>query len=142
MDSVVQHMRSYLAAGATLDLEAFDAFYAPEFENIRTDRLGQVVTITREQLMTRLAQLKAANQPFAASTDEDTEILGTSWFGSHCSLLMRRVKDGRPVLYNFIWRQESDGRLQIVREFTFEEDLSYLLQLIARAKAGAAEARG
>jgi hypothetical protein len=65
---------------------------------------------------------------------DDIQILETDTYDDHGSLLMRRMKEGKPVLYNFVWRLREGEPTQIVREFTVEEDLSELIALVEELK--------
>jgi hypothetical protein len=58
---------------------------------------------------------------------------GTNKFGPYWSLLLKRVKDGLPVLYN-LWQKKGDT-YTIIREFTVEQGLSRLLKLIQNKHA-------
>ncbi len=46
---------------------------------------------------------------------------------------MRRVNEGGPVLYTFVWRREQGRWTTLVREFTFEQDLGGLLAMVRAA---------
>ncbi|NUP02564.1 MAG: hypothetical protein HOV96_41450 [Nonomuraea sp.] len=129
--SLVDSMWEYLNAGLTMDIDKIDALYDPEFENIRIDEAGLIVALTKAQFMDRFHALKAQGQHMEPV--DDVEFLTTTRYGDHATIIMRRVKEGRPVLYNFVWRMDGDRPATILREFTNEKDLSYLVKLIAAA---------
>jgi hypothetical protein len=54
------------------------------------------------------------------------------------------VKEGKPVLHNFVWRLHEGRPTQIVREFTVEDDLSDLIALVEELTGNptASEAEG
>src|SRR5215510_11295705 len=107
-ERVIEQMNKYFAAGAELDIDVFDKLYHPSFENVRMDTKGNIVTITKEQFMSRLRQLKVSNQPFPPASNDDIAFLDTNEYGPYCSLLLKRTKEGMPVLYNFVW-QNTEG---------------------------------
>ncbi|MDF5751172.1 hypothetical protein [Spongiactinospora sp. TRM90649] len=53
----------------------------------------------------------------------------TTDLGDQAAIVMRRVKDGELVLYTFIWRVQDGRPTTILREVTFDRDISYLLRL-------------
>lgn len=127
--SLVDSMREYLNAGLEMDVDKLDALYDPEFENIRIDETGLTVTLTKAQFMDRFRALKAQGRRMEPA--DDAEFLTTTRYGDHATIIMRRVKEGRPVLYNFVWRMDDDRPATILREFTNEKDISYLAKLVA-----------
>lgn len=130
---LIDAMQNYFKAGSTLDLEAMDTLYAPDFENVRIDHQGNVVTITKAQFMQSFASTKAQGQ--GLDSTGDVAFLTTSVYGQCGSILIRRVKKGKPVLYNFVWRLQDGNPTELVREFTVEEDLSSLMEIIRKAQS-------
>jgi hypothetical protein len=135
--ALIDAMHEYFKAGATLDIPTLDRLYAPDFLNLRMDRAGQTIVLTKPQFMARFGQMKAEGTTYEPS--DDIEFLATDSFDNYASLVMRRVKEGKPVLYNFLWRTERGQPTAIVRELTVEEDLTGLIALVQRLQA---EARG
>jgi ketosteroid isomerase-like protein len=119
---LVERTREYLAAVDSGDLDAMEAFYAPEFVNIRYDRAGQVVNIPRAVFMRMLRGWASAGAGGPVVAAERTEILATSHYGDCASVLMLRVKNGETVTYNFVWQQRA-SRWQVLREFTTHDKL-------------------
>jgi hypothetical protein len=132
---LIDAMHAYFRAGATLDLVALEQLYAPDFVNLRIDRAGRTIALTKAQFMTRFGQMKVEGSTYEPS--DDIEFLATDRFDEYGSLLMRRVKEGAPVLYNFLWRTENGRPTAIVRELTIEEDLAGLIALVGRLQAEA-----
>ncbi len=130
---LVDRMREYLDAGLALDLERLDALYHPEFENLRTDEAGLSVVLTKDQFMARFRALREQGQRPGESVD-DVTFPAASVYGHHASIIMRRAEDGVPSLYNFVWLVEDGRPLSIVREFSFEKDLTPLLRMIRSAE--------
>jgi hypothetical protein len=98
------------------------------FENVRVDRSGQAITLTKDQFMARFRALRDQGRRIGESVD-DVTFPATTDFGDQAAIMMRRVKEGEPVLYAFIWRM-ADGRpTTILRELTFDRDIGYLLTL-------------
>ncbi|WP_261300571.1 nuclear transport factor 2 family protein [Paenibacillus andongensis] len=126
--SLISAMETYLNAGLAMDLEKMDAIYAPDFENIRMDRDGRTFTITKDQFMQRFHAMRSQGKKL--DTTDDVEFLATTLYDGHGSVIMRRVKNGKPVLYNFVWRMEAGHPSTLIREFTYEEDISYLTNLL------------
>ncbi|WP_412544192.1 hypothetical protein R8Z50_17365 [Longispora sp. K20-0274] len=129
--ALVDSMWQYLNAGLAMDVDALETLYDPTFENLRYDEAGRTVTLTRAQFMARFRALRASGQTVGDALD-DVEFVATSHYGDNASIIMRRTKDGEPVLYNFVWRLEAGRPVAIVREFTQERDLAPLLALISR----------
>ncbi len=130
---VIKEMNKYFAAGATLDIEVFDEIYHSSFENIRVDKKGNIVTITKEQFMDTFRKLKSKNQSLSAGMPDDIQYLGTNEYGPYCSFLIKRMKEGSPVLYNFVW-QNIENKWFIIREFTVENDISKLVEMMHNSK--------
>ncbi|MER5201802.1 hypothetical protein [Streptomyces sp. NPDC002825] len=128
-ETLVDRMRAYLGAGLAMDVEALDAMYDPAFENVRCDEEGRTVTLTKDMFMGRFRALRERGVSVGESVDDAT-FLTTSTYDTYGSIVMRRVKDGLPVLYTFVWRRAPDGGWgTLLREFTYEKDLSALLKL-------------
>jgi hypothetical protein len=91
----------YFDAGLCQDLERMERLYATDFVNVRIDLAGPVVTITRDQMLRALharAALGTAMPPV-----NDVEILATTSYGTTATIIFRRVKHGRPLIYAFTW---------------------------------------
>ncbi|GAB3846734.1 hypothetical protein ACFPIJ_39910 [Dactylosporangium cerinum] len=128
---LVDAMQTYLEAGAAMDLDRLGACYDTDFQNLRIDLAGQVVPITKDQFMRRFSDMKARG--LALEPADDATFPATTTFGDFGTIVMRRVKEDRPVLYAFVWRMVDGRPTTILREFTFEHDLTYLLQLMQGA---------
>ncbi|MFD7559876.1 MULTISPECIES: hypothetical protein [unclassified Streptomyces] len=128
-EQLVERMREYLDAGLALDVDRLDALYDPGFENLRTDEAGRSVTLTKAQFMARFRALREQGRRLGDSVDDVTFPGATAW-GDQASVVMRRVEDGVPALYQFVWRMEDGRPTTLIREFTFEKDLSALLRLV------------
>ncbi|MCP2203106.1 protein of unknown function (DUF4440) [Lentzea flava] len=126
-------MRTYLRAGLAMDVEKLDELYDPAFVNVRVDEAGQVVTLTKDQFMARFRALREQGQKVGDSID-DISFPATSVFGDSGAVVMRRVEEGVPALYTFIWRLEDGRPVTLLREFTFEKDLSGLVEMIRSAE--------
>jgi hypothetical protein len=124
-------MEEYLNAGLEMDLEKLETIYAPNFENIRVDTSGRTINITKEQFMQRFRNMN--DQGKKLDSIDDVEFLTTTIYDNHGSVIMRRIKDGSPVLYNFVWLMKDGLPFSLVREFTFVEDLSYLINMIHKS---------
>lgn len=94
------------------------------------DREGRTIAFTKPQLMMRFRQLKAQGAGYQSSD----EFLVTDTYDDRASLLMRRIKQGKHVLYNSVWRLHEGRPTQIIREFAIEEDLSDLIMLVEGAE--------
>jgi ketosteroid isomerase-like protein len=127
---LVDGMWSYLRAGLDMDLAALDRIYDPEFENVRVDQAGQTVTLTKEHFMARFRALREQGERIGESID-DVTFPATSDLGDQAVVVMRRVKDDEPVLYTFVWRMRDGHPTTMLREFTFDRDISYLLKLMS-----------
>ncbi|MEV8100716.1 nuclear transport factor 2 family protein [Kitasatospora sp. NPDC085879] len=135
--SLVERMQEYLNAGLAMDVEALDALYDPDFENIRIDEAGQVAILTKEQFMTRFRTLRDQGQRVGASID-DVRFLATSEHGSQGTIIVHRVQQGVPTRYSFVWRREDGQWTTLLCEFTFEKDISPLLRIMKSAEARSA----
>ncbi|MFE6848297.1 hypothetical protein [Streptomyces sp. NPDC057686] len=127
--SLVNRMGEYLNAGLAMDVEWLDALYDSSFENIRFDEDGQVVTLTKNQFMARFRALREQGLKVGESLDE-VRLLATSVYDGHGSIIMRRVQEGVPVLYNFVWRWQDGRWTTLLREFTFHKDITSLVSMI------------
>ncbi|MFI0925768.1 hypothetical protein [Streptomyces sp. NPDC021012] len=131
--TLVDRMRTYLDAGLAMDVEALDGLYDPAFENVRCDEEGRTVTLTKDMFMARFRALREQGVTVGESVD-DASFLTTSAYDAYGSIVMRRVKDGLPVLYTFVWRRDPRGGWgTLLREFTYEKDVSHLVRLMERA---------
>src|SRR5579859_5713891 len=99
---LIDAMNSYFEAAGRLDLEKLNELYADDFQNLRMDRDGRTVVLTKQQFMTRFRQMKAQAAHFEPS--DDIQVLSTDTFDNCGSLSIRRIKEDKPVLYNFLWR--------------------------------------
>jgi hypothetical protein len=126
--ALVDAMRTYLTAGLAMDVDALDRLYDPDFQNVRVDRAGRTVTLTKAQFMTRFRALRDQGRTIGDSTD-DVTFPATTDLGDQAAIVMRRVQNGDPVLYTFIWRLTEGHPTTILRELTFDPDLTYLLHL-------------
>ncbi|WP_282204916.1 nuclear transport factor 2 family protein [Kitasatospora fiedleri] len=134
--TLVARMREYLAAGAATDLEALEALYDEEFENLRIDEAGQVARLTKAHFMARFRALAARGEAVGGST-EDVRFLATTRHGDQGTVVVHRCEDGVPARYTFVWRW-ADGRwATLLREFTFERDVTPLLRMMAAAAGDA-----
>lgn len=128
--SLVDSMQNYLDAGAAMDLAAMEAIYDDEFENVRVDLAGRTVTLTKGMFMQRFRAMREQGEKLEPA--DDATFLATTVYGDFGQIVMRRVKDGEPVLYTFVWRMRDGKPVTMLREFTFDKDLSYLLKLMNR----------
>ncbi|MGP3959849.1 hypothetical protein ACTWPT_27940 [Nonomuraea sp. 3N208] len=126
-------MWNYIKAGLAMDVDTLDQLYDPAFENVRVDESGQTVTLTKAQFMARFRALREQGQSVGDSVD-DVTFPATTDFGDHAAIIMRRVKDNAPVLYAFIWRMDEGQPTTILREITFDKDISYLVKMVQAAK--------
>ncbi|GLW70787.1 hypothetical protein Kpho02_30860 [Kitasatospora phosalacinea] len=136
-ETLVARMREYLAAGAAMDVEALDALYDEEFENLRIDEAGQVVRLTKAHFMARFRALAAQGQAVGGGTD-DIRFLATTRHGDQGTVVVYRCEQGVPARYAFVWRRVDGRWATVLQELTFERDVTYLLQLMAAASAPAA----
>ncbi|MFI6321793.1 hypothetical protein ACIBG8_29965 [Nonomuraea sp. NPDC050556] len=127
--ALVDAMETYLKAGLAMDVDTLDRLYDPGFENVRVDAAGLTVTLTKEQFMGRFRAMAAQGVKIGESVDDAT-FPATTDFGDNAAIVMRRVKDGTPVLYVFVWRMEEGRPTTILREFTLDKDISYLLKMV------------
>ncbi len=132
-ENLVAGMRAYLNAGLAMDLDTLDQLYDPEFTNVRVDRAGRAVTLTKDQFMARFRSLAQAGQSIGDSID-DVTFPATSTFGDHGAIVMHRVEDGVPALATFLWRLADGQPVTILREFSYDEDLTPLLSMLAAAQ--------
>ena len=91
-----------------------------------------MITLTKDQFMARFRALREQGQKVGESIDDIT-FPATSVFGDSGAVVMRRVEEGAPALYTFIWRLEDGEPTTILREFTFEKDITGLLEMIKSA---------
>jgi ketosteroid isomerase-like protein len=127
-------MRDYFDAGMAMDIDRLDAIYDDEFENLRVDRAGRSITLSKAQFMARFRALKARGETVGESVD-DVTFPASNVFGDHALIVMRRVENDEPVQYAFVWRL-ADGRpATILRELTFDHDISYLLAMVAATQS-------
>ncbi len=132
-EALVGRMREYLAAGLEMDVETLDALYDPEFENVRVDEAGQVVVLTKADFMTRFRGLRERGARVGDSTD-DVRFVAISRHGDQGTVVMYREEGGIQARYSYVWRWEGGRWTTLLREFTFEKDLSGLLRMIAAAR--------
>jgi len=130
---LIDAMHGYFEAGGKLDLERLNQLYADDFQNVRMDRDGRTIVFTKPQFMMRFRQMKAQGAGYEPS--DDIQFLHTDTYDDHASLVLRRMKEGKPVLYNFVWRLRSGQPTAIIREFTVEDDLSGLIAMVERLSA-------
>ncbi|MFJ5229054.1 nuclear transport factor 2 family protein [Kitasatospora sp. NPDC088391] len=129
-ETLVARMREYLDAGLAMDLDTLEAMYDPEFENVRTDTRGQVAVLTKAHFMARFRALQAQGTPIGEDTD-DVRFLHTSLDGDRGTLVMHREQDGEAGRYLFVWRREHGRWTTLLREYTFERDVTPLLRMLA-----------
>lgn len=135
--SLVERMWEYLNAGLAMDVEALDALYDPDFENIRCDESGQVVTLTKDEFMARFRALRDQGQRVGETVD-DVRFLATTVYGGQGTIVMHRLEEGVPARYNFVWQWEDGRWATLVREFTFERDITPLVQMVQAARGASA----
>ncbi|GLW56970.1 nuclear transport factor 2 family protein [Kitasatospora phosalacinea] len=135
-ETLVARMREYLAAGAAMDVDALEALYDEEFENLRVDEAGQVVRLTKAHFMARFRALAAQGQAVGGSTD-DVRFLATTRHGDQGTVVMYRCEHGVPARYAFVWRRVDGQWATVLQEFTFERDVTHLLRMMAAASASA-----
>ncbi|MFF2815110.1 DUF4440 domain-containing protein [Kitasatospora cineracea] len=134
--TLVARMREYLAAGTAMDLAALEALYDEEFENVRTDEAGRVAVLTKAHFTARFRMLAARGEGVADGGTDDVRFLAAGRHGDQGTVVMYRCEDGVPARYVFVWRREGGRWTTLLREFTFERDVSPLLALLAAAAAG------
>jgi len=123
-DELITQMKRYFEAGLRMDVAEMARIYALEYVGVRVDLDGRSLEIPREALLGRLRQIAAAGH--AMPPVDDVEYLAAVRYGDHGSVALRRVKEGKPLLYEFVWRL-ADGEWHMVHEFTVETDLSALI---------------
>jgi len=133
---LIEIMQLYFKAGKELNLEMMYKLYANDFENIRIDKAGQIIRIYKAQFMQRFQSMKAKG--LTHGPGDDIEIIGTSFYDNLGSVLVRRNENEQSALYNFVWRIKEGNPIELIREFTVEEDLS---KLIAMTKCSGDEER-
>ncbi|MFC8717839.1 nuclear transport factor 2 family protein [Kitasatospora sp. NPDC057198] len=133
-ESLVARMREYLAAGTAMDLPALEALYDEEFENLRIDEAGQVVRLTKAHFMARFRALAAQGESIGQDTG-DVRFLATTRHGDQGTVVMYRCEQGVPARYTFVWRWADGHWATVLREFSFERDVSYLKRMMAAAAA-------
>src|SRR5262249_38858873 len=129
---LIDAMHRYFEAGGKMDLQMLNELYADDFQNVRLDRDGRTIAFTKPDFMMRFRQMKAQSAAYQPS--DDIQFLATDTYDDHASLLLRRIKEGHAVLYNFGWALQEGRPPQIIREFTIEEDLSGLIALVQEVK--------
>jgi hypothetical protein len=132
--ALVDAMQDYFDAGMAMDLDRLDAIYDDEFENLRVDQAGRSITLAKDQFMGRFRALKARGQTIGDSVDDATFPSSTA-FGDLALIVMRRIKNDEPVMYAFVWRLVDGRPATILRELTFDHDISYLLAMVAAARS-------
>ena len=75
-------------AGLEMDLEKMEAIYAPNFDNIRIDRSGRTISITKEQFMQRFRNINDPGKKLDGI--DDVEFLTTTIYDNHGAVIMRR----------------------------------------------------
>ncbi|GAA4830196.1 hypothetical protein GCM10023221_02170 [Luteimicrobium xylanilyticum] len=126
-DELITQMKRYFEAGLRMDLDELARVYAPEYVGVRVDLDGRSLEIPRDGLLAQLRKIASAGH--AMPPVDDVEYLAAVRYGDHGSVALRRVKDGRPLLYEFVWRL-ADGEWRMVHEFTVETDLSALIAAV------------
>jgi hypothetical protein len=126
-DELITQMKQYFEAGLRMDVDEMARIYAPEYRGVRVDLEGRSLEIPRDALLAQLRKIAAAGH--AMPPVDDVEYLAAVRYGDHGSVALRRVKDGKPLLYEFVWRL-ADGEWRMVHEFTVETDLSALIAAI------------
>ncbi|MFI9786308.1 nuclear transport factor 2 family protein [Kitasatospora sp. NPDC051984] len=136
-ETLVERMRAYLAAGLAMDVDALDALYDSEFENVRVDEAGRSVVLTKADFMARFRSLREQGMRVGDSID-DVRFVATSRHGDQGTVIMYRTEGGGDLArYSYVWRRENGQWTTLLREFTFERDLSGLLRMMADAAARA-----
>ncbi|MFJ5925013.1 nuclear transport factor 2 family protein [Kitasatospora sp. NPDC092948] len=131
-EALVERMRAYLAAGLAMDVDALDALYDPEFENVRVDEAGRMAVLTKADFMARFRSLRDQGARVGESID-DVRFVATSRHGDQGTVVMYRTEGDVQARYSFVWRRENGQWTTLLREFTFERDLSGLLRMMAAA---------
>jgi hypothetical protein len=115
-------MDRYYRAGLALDIPTLETLYAPDFENIRLDRSGRMVVLSKADFMAFFHGMLERHESHGPS--DDIQILYTTVYDDHGSVLVRRNEHNQPALYNFVWRMQDGKPTALVREFTVEEHVA------------------
>ncbi|MFE0464522.1 DUF4440 domain-containing protein [Kitasatospora sp. NPDC058965] len=135
--SLITRMHEYLAAGLAMDVEALDELYDPTFENVRTDEAGQVATLAKEQFMLHFRAVRDQGKRVGDSVD-DVRFLATLVHGDQGTVVVHREQHGTPVRYCFVWQRAGGRWTTLLRELSFERDITPLIAAIEAARAATA----
>jgi hypothetical protein len=122
-EKVTERMKDYFTGSAHLDIQMLEGIYASHFESVRSDLNGRLIIYTKQHILHKMLQLKEQN--LLLPVPETIDYLGATEYGDFCSLLYRMVKGEETAVYHFVW-QRMDDRYLLTRQFTVEQDLTYL----------------
>lgn len=122
-ETLISRTKEYLAAVDAGDIDVMERFYHADFVNIRFDKQGNAVNISKGVFMDLIrGWQKQAESSHPLRPAEETKLVATSGYGGCASVLMLRNKGDEIVSYNFVWKQV-DGQWRVLREFTFQDEL-------------------
>src|SRR5689334_14552636 len=101
-DALITAMKTYFSAGEQMDLETMDRLYAHDFENVRMDPQGNIVTLQKAMFMSRFRQMQAQGESLGESSD--AVFLDTNVYDNLGTIFVKRIKNEQPSLYCFTWR--------------------------------------
>ncbi|WP_141430524.1 hypothetical protein [Bacillus sp. 03113] len=125
---LIDAMNEYLRAGLLMNLKKLDEMYDSEFENIRVDPLGRTIVFSKADFMQQFRAIRIEGKSLGPI--DDAKFISTNCYGEYGSIIMTRVKGDRRLFYHFVWRKKDEQPLTIIREFTFDEDLSNVINIV------------
>jgi hypothetical protein len=119
--SLRQSVTNFIEASDHGDVSTISSLYDSTFENIRITDQGNMVTLSRAQILQLLQSTGRPSYPTQSTTIHRVEVTGALGF-----VLITRFKDlgngWEPMFYNLIWTYSS-GKWHLLREFVHQKSL-------------------
>ncbi|MEO8610969.1 MAG: alpha/beta fold hydrolase [Chloroflexota bacterium] len=117
-----QTTEALMAASDSLNIEALESIYAPEFEGVRMDKRGTIARFSKDELLALYPRLIADGH--GQMPTKDTKITFAEADTDKGFVLAVRSKilatDWETISYIFYWERR-DGAWRLIREFAFHD---------------------
>jgi Domain of unknown function (DUF4440) len=119
--SLRQSVTTFMDASDHGDVSTISSLYDSSFENVRVTDQGNMITLSRVQILQFLQSAGRPSYPTQSTTIHRVEVTGTLGF-----VLISRVKDlgngWEPMFYTLVWTY-SNGKWLLLREFVHQKSL-------------------